>query len=28
MQQALTEGRIYAAYHWFNHTVFGARHPG
>ena len=26
MQQPLTEGRIDAAYHWFNHTLFGARH--
>ena len=26
MQQPLVDGRIDAAYHWFNHTVFGARH--
>jgi NitT/TauT family transport system substrate-binding protein len=26
MQQPLVEGRIDASYHWFNHTVFGARH--
>jgi NitT/TauT family transport system substrate-binding protein len=26
MQQPLTDGRIDASYHWFNHTVFGARH--
>jgi NitT/TauT family transport system substrate-binding protein len=26
MQQPLVDGRIDASYHWFNHTVFGARH--
>lgn len=26
MQQPLNDGRVDAAYHWFNHTVFGARH--
>lgn len=26
LQQPLVDGRIDAAYHWFNHTVFGARH--
>ena len=26
MQQPLIDGRIDASYHWFNHTVFGARH--
>ncbi len=26
MQEPLVKGQIEAAYHWFNHTVFGARH--
>lgn len=26
MQEPLTKGQIDASYHWFNHTVFGARH--
>jgi NitT/TauT family transport system substrate-binding protein len=26
LQQPLVEGKIDAVYHWFNHTVFGARH--
>lgn len=26
MQKPLIEGKIDASYHWFNHTVFGARH--
>jgi NitT/TauT family transport system substrate-binding protein len=26
MQQPLADGRIDASYHWFNHTIFGARH--
>jgi phosphate transport system substrate-binding protein len=26
MQEPLIKGRIDASYHWFNHTVFGARH--
>jgi phosphate transport system substrate-binding protein len=26
MQEPLTRGQIDASYHWFNHTVFGARH--
>ncbi|HZZ92162.1 MAG TPA: ABC transporter substrate-binding protein [Usitatibacter sp.] len=26
MQQPLVEGRIDVSYHWFNHTIFGARH--
>jgi NitT/TauT family transport system substrate-binding protein len=26
MQEPLTKGEIDASYHWFNHTIFGARH--
>jgi NitT/TauT family transport system substrate-binding protein len=26
MEQPLVDGRIDASYHWFNHTIFGARH--
>jgi NitT/TauT family transport system substrate-binding protein len=26
MQEPLTKGQIDASYHWFNHTIFGARH--
>ena len=26
MQEPLTKGQIHASYHWFNHTIFGARH--
>ena len=26
MQTPLNDGRVDVAYHWFNHTVFGARH--
>jgi NitT/TauT family transport system substrate-binding protein len=26
MQQPLIEGKVDASYHWFQHTVFGARH--
>lgn len=26
MQEPLVQGKIDASYHWFNHTVFGARH--
>lgn len=26
MQEPLTRGEIDASYHWFNHTIFGARH--
>ena len=26
MQEPLIKGRIDASYHWFNHTIFGARH--
>ncbi len=26
MQEPLVKGRIDASYHWFNHTIFGARH--
>lgn len=26
MQEPLTKGELDASYHWFNHTIFGARH--
>src|SRR5258705_3558150 len=26
MQEPLMKGQIDASYHWFNHTIFGARH--
>ena len=26
MQEPLTKGQLDASYHWFNHTIFGARH--
>jgi NitT/TauT family transport system substrate-binding protein len=26
MQEPLQQGKIDASYHWFNHTIFGARH--
>ena len=26
MQEALTKGKVDASYHWFQHTIYGARH--